>query len=87
MSVFLLELKQKLEDLTRKVDLDEIVTFTKFLILAVVILPAVPNQDFTRFALNPFKIWLMAVAVSAMKGAFGKCARNSAIWRYSGRKS
>jgi uncharacterized membrane protein (DUF4010 family) len=31
-----------------------------------VILPIVPNQEFGRFHLNPFKTWLVVVAVSAI---------------------
>jgi uncharacterized membrane protein (DUF4010 family) len=68
-SMLLLELKLGLEDLSRRLPHDEIVTFTKFLLLTVVILPAVPNQDFTVFRLNPFKTWLVVAAVSAISYA------------------
>jgi hypothetical protein len=36
---------------------------TKFLALTAVILPALPNVRFTQFGLNPFKTWLLVVAV------------------------
>jgi uncharacterized membrane protein (DUF4010 family) len=69
LAVLLLELKKGLEGLTTRVASDEIVTVTKFLILAVVILPIVPARDLTRFHLNPFKTWLVVVAVSGVSFA------------------
>ena len=64
--VFLLELKTALENLTKRVPGDEILTFTKFLLVTAVILPVLPNQDFGPFQINPFKTWLLVVAVSAV---------------------
>jgi uncharacterized membrane protein (DUF4010 family) len=34
--------------------------------LAAVILPIVPNQEFTPYQINPFKTWLVVVAVSGI---------------------
>jgi len=65
-SMILLELKAGLEGLARRIGADEIFTFTKFLMLSVVILPVVPNHEFTRFGINPFKTWLVVVAVSSI---------------------
>lgn len=65
-SLLLLDLKSALEGLARKIAPDEIATFAKFLLLTVVLLPIVPNQDFTQFHLNPFRIWLAVVAVSGV---------------------
>ena len=65
-SLLLLELKDALEGLTQRIDAHEILTFTKFLLLTVVILPVLPNQDFGRFLINPFKTWLVVVAVSTV---------------------
>jgi uncharacterized membrane protein (DUF4010 family) len=64
--MLLLELKEYLENLTTRIAAQEILTFTKFLLLTFVILPVVPNQDFGRFAVNPFKAWLVVVAVSGV---------------------
>jgi uncharacterized membrane protein (DUF4010 family) len=64
--ILLLELKAALESITKRVGPGEVFTFTKFLFLAAVILPVLPNQDFTRFQINPFKTWLIVVAVSAV---------------------
>ena len=66
LSVALLELKTALESLTKRVPADEILTFTKFLLLTAVILPIVPNRMFGTFGFNPFKTWLVVVAVSAI---------------------
>lgn len=69
LAVLLLELKKGLEDLTTRVEPGEIVTVAKFLLLAAVILPIVPNEDLTRFHLNPFRTWLVVVAVSGVSFA------------------
>jgi uncharacterized membrane protein (DUF4010 family) len=65
-SVLLLELKVALESLGTRILPAEILTFAKFLFLTIVILPIVPNQEFGPFHLNPFKTWLVVVAVSAI---------------------
>ena len=65
-SMLLLELKEFLESLTTKIPAIEILTFTKFLLLTFVILPIVPNKDFGPYALNPFKSWLVVVAISGV---------------------
>jgi uncharacterized membrane protein (DUF4010 family) len=64
--VALLELKTALESFTKRVPGDEILTFTKFLVLSAVILPIVPNRTYGTFGFNPFKTWLVVVAVSAI---------------------
>jgi uncharacterized membrane protein (DUF4010 family) len=68
-AVFLLELKAALEGLSHRIASDEILSFTQFLLLAAVILPAVPDREFTSFLLNPYKTWLVVVAVSAISYA------------------
>ncbi len=65
-SLFLLELKGVLEGLSKRLAPQEILTFTKFLALTAVILPTLPNTAFTPFGLNPFKTWLLVVAVSGI---------------------
>ncbi|MGA7914508.1 MAG: MgtC/SapB family protein, partial [Candidatus Acidiferrales bacterium] len=66
LAVALLELKTVLENLAKRMPDDEILTFAKFLLLAAVILPVVPNQTFGSFGFNPFKTWLVVVVVSAI---------------------
>jgi uncharacterized membrane protein (DUF4010 family) len=65
-SLFLLELKSALEKLATRIPYEEIFTFAKFLLLSAVILPILPNQEFGRFHINPFKTWLVVVAVSTI---------------------
>jgi uncharacterized membrane protein (DUF4010 family) len=65
-SILLLELKEVLENLTTRIPGEEILTFTKFLLLTFVILPVVPDRDYGPFALNPFKAWLIVVAISGV---------------------
>ena len=65
-SVLLLELKTRLEDLAKRIEADDILTLTKFLLLSAVILPLLPNTEISQFALNPFRTWLVVVAVSAV---------------------
>lgn len=66
LSMLLLELKEFLENLTTKIPAFEILTFTKFLLLTFVILPVVPNKNYGPFAVNPFKAWLVVVAISGV---------------------
>lgn len=66
LAVLLLELKSGLEGLARRLPADQVLTLTKFLLLSVVILPVLPNSDFTPFQINPFRTWLVVVAISAV---------------------
>jgi uncharacterized membrane protein (DUF4010 family) len=65
-SALLLELKAALEGLARRIAPQDILTFTKFLLLAAVILPILPNQPFTPYRINPFETWVVVVAVSGI---------------------
>ena len=64
--MLLLELKAALESLSKRIPPEEILTFSKFLLLSAVILPVLPNQEFGPFQINPFKTWLVVVAVSGV---------------------
>jgi uncharacterized membrane protein (DUF4010 family) len=65
-SLLLLDLKTALEKLAVRIAPEEILTFAKFLLLTGVILPVLPNQEFSQFHINPFKTWLVVVAVSTI---------------------
>ena len=65
-SLLLLELKVVLEKLATRIPPEEIYTFAKFLLLTAVVLPILPRQEFTRFHINPFKTWLVVVAISTI---------------------
>lgn len=64
--MLLLELKTWLENLAERIPSGEILTLTKFLLLSAVILPLLPNQPFTSLGINPFRLWLIVVAVSGL---------------------
>ena len=65
-SLLLLDLKAALEKLAVRIAPNEILTFAKFLFLTGVILPILPNQEFGQFHINPFKTWLVVVAISTI---------------------
>jgi len=65
-SVFLLEMKEWLESAALKAAPEEILTVAKFLMLTAVILPLLPNEDLGPIGLNPFRTWLVVVAVSGL---------------------
>jgi uncharacterized membrane protein (DUF4010 family) len=65
-SLLLLDLKAALEKLAARIAPDEIFTFAKFLLLSGVILPILPNEEFSQFHINPFKTWLVVVAISTI---------------------
>ena len=64
--VLLLQAKAPLRQFAHRLPRQEVATFVTFLLLTAVILPALPNQEFTRFDLNPFRTWLIVVAVSGV---------------------
>ncbi len=66
LAVLLLQEKRRLEGLALNIPREEVATLVRFLLLAGVILPVVPNRSFTRFEINPFTIWLIVVAVSGL---------------------
>lgn len=65
-SLLLLDLKSALEKLAVRIPSEEILTFVKFLLLTGVILPVLPNHEYSRFHINPFKTWLVVLAVSTI---------------------
>jgi uncharacterized membrane protein (DUF4010 family) len=65
-SLLLLDLKEALEKLANSIAPGEILTFAKFMLLSGVILPTLPNQEFGEFHINPFKTWLVVVAISSI---------------------
>lgn len=65
-SLILLDLKSFLEGLAHRFSEDDILTFTKFLFLTIVVLPILPDRNFSVFQVNPLKTWLVVVAVSAI---------------------
>ncbi len=66
LAVVLLQEKTRLEGWAHRMPSGELQTLVRFLVLTAVILPALPNQAFTDFHLNPFTLWLVVVAVSGV---------------------
>ncbi len=61
------EMKKSFVEVSRKFDKDEFTTLAKFLAIAGVVLPIVPNEPFVPFLdLTPFNIWLAVVVISAI---------------------
>jgi len=65
--VFIISAKPSINKLMEKIDNDELVTFSKFLILSVIILPILPKENVIPYvSISPFKIWVAVVVVSAI---------------------
>ncbi|MEI6766326.1 MAG: DUF4010 domain-containing protein [Bacteroidota bacterium] len=61
------ELKETFSTLTQRFDKEEFLTLAKFLLIAGIILPIVPNEPFVSFlSLTPYKIWLAVVVISSI---------------------
>jgi uncharacterized membrane protein (DUF4010 family) len=69
-AVLLLTGREKLHDLARRVDLNEIVTAGEFLILTGIILPLLPNEPVTTLTpVTPRHAWLALVVVCTLSYA------------------
>ncbi len=67
MVMALLSYRQPLHDFASKVSLDDLYATTKLLLLSVIVLPTLPNRFVGPYeALNPFKIGIFVVLVSAI---------------------
>jgi uncharacterized membrane protein (DUF4010 family) len=63
---FLLSEKAMLEKYVERLDKAEFLAVVKFLLVTLIIMPALPNQAYTEFNLNPRHIWQIVVLVSAI---------------------
>lgn len=63
----LLHWKAPLHAFTRRIGADEFHAIIQFVLIALVLLPILPNQAYGPYAaLNPFKIWLMVTLIVGM---------------------
>ncbi len=63
----LTELKQPLNTFSKKVNREEFITLGKFLAIAGIILPIIPDKPFVTFLdLTPYRIWLAVVVISSI---------------------
>ncbi len=69
-NTMLLSEKARLEKLVTDLDRVDILATVKFLLVTLIILPALPDQEYTRFHLNPASIWKIVILVSTI-GFFG----------------
>ncbi len=69
-AVLLLTAREKLHRFARRLEVDEIVTAGKFLILTGLVLPFLPNEPMTRLSeLTPHQVWLAVLAVCSVSYA------------------
>jgi uncharacterized membrane protein (DUF4010 family) len=65
-NTMLLSEKARLEDFVEKLDRVEFLAVLKFLLVTLIILPVLPNQEYTQFKLNPSKVWQIVIIVSTI---------------------
>ena len=65
-NTILLSEKTTMEEYVEKLDRVEFLAVLKFLIVTVIVLPALPNKEYTKFNLNPTKIWQIVIIVSTI---------------------
>jgi len=65
-TTLLLSEKSELEKYVEKLDKSEFLAVIKFLLVTLIILPALPDKEYTKYLLNPYKIWLIVVFVSTL---------------------
>jgi uncharacterized membrane protein (DUF4010 family) len=69
-AVLLLAARERLHDLARRIELAEIVTAGKFLILTGLIMPILPNEPVTTLTqITPHQVWLAVLAVCTVSYA------------------
>ncbi|MGD1044942.1 MAG: MgtC/SapB family protein [Bacteroidota bacterium] len=66
MNTMLLSEKAMLESYVERLSKVEFLAAIKFILVTVIILPVLPNHEFTQFHLNPFKIWQIVIVVSTL---------------------
>ena len=65
-NTMLLSEKAELESYVEKLNRTEFTAVLKFLLVTLIILPVLPDQNYTRFDLNPSKIWWIVILVSSI---------------------
>jgi len=65
-TTLLLSEKAGLEQYIEKLDKSEFLAVVKFLLVTVIILPALPDKDYTKYNLNPYRIWQIVILISSI---------------------
>lgn len=62
----LLSEKANLEEFVDNTDRAEFLAVIKFLLVTIIILPILPDQNFTKYELNPSNVWKVVIIVSTI---------------------
>ncbi len=62
----LLSEKSEIEKYVEKLDKSEFLAVVKFLLITLIVLPALPDKEYTQFNLNPTHIWQIVIMVSTI---------------------
>jgi uncharacterized membrane protein (DUF4010 family) len=65
-NTMLLSEKAMLESYVERLSKVEFLATVKFLLVTLIILPVLPNQEFTQFHINPAKVWQIVIIVSTL---------------------
>ena len=65
-STILLSEKAHIEEQVENLEKSEFLAALRFLVVTLIIFPALPNEIYTRFHLNPASIWLIVIMVSSV---------------------
>ncbi|MCX7797225.1 MAG: MgtC/SapB family protein [Melioribacter sp.] len=65
-NTILLSEKARLEELVEKLDRVEFLAVLKFLLVTLIILPVLPDKEYTVFHINPSKVWKIVIIVSSL---------------------
>jgi len=65
-NTILLSEKAMLESYVERLNKVEFLATVKFLLVTLIILPVLPNQEFTSFHINPARVWQIVIIVSTL---------------------
>jgi uncharacterized membrane protein (DUF4010 family) len=65
-SAILLSEKTQLEGMVDRLERTEFLAILRFLVVTLLILPLLPNQEYTQFHLNPARVWKIVIAISTL---------------------
>lgn len=65
-NTMLLSEKARLETYVERLNKVDFLATLKFLLVTLIVLPVLPEQEFTRFRLNPASIWKLVILVSTI---------------------
>ena len=83
-TVILLYFKTELHGVTQQLTRRDLISILQFAVLALVILPLLPNENYGRYGvLNPYQIWVVVVLISGVSLA-GYIALRFVGQRYGG---